>query len=66
MRISENRSVGKLVTRLSSDNDVSLKNQERADLLRSRIEELKLQFARLNVEWARMAQAFREGGQDGP
>jgi hypothetical protein len=36
------------VARLSSNKDVSLKNQKRSEFLRSRIEELNRRLARLN------------------
>ena len=52
-----------LVARPSSNKDVSLKNQKRAELLRSRIEELDRRLAILNSE--REKSAFREAARRG-
>ena len=49
-RLEKRTSEKELVARLSSNKDVSLKNQKRAELLRSRIEELDRRLAILNSE----------------
>ena len=49
-RLEKRASEKELVARPSSNKDVSLKNQKRAELLRSRIEELDRRLAILNSE----------------